>query len=61
VNEYDAIDAMIERAAREEQEELERAHGQSILDAVAAKERREDPLLEVLSRSYQAKAEADKE
>ena len=55
------LDAMIERAAREEQDELDRVHGQSILDAVAAKERGEDPLLEVLRQAHQAKAEADKQ
>jgi hypothetical protein len=58
----DAIDAMIERTAREEQEELDRAHGQHILDATAARLRQgsaEDLLLEVLSRAHKAKAEAD--
>ena len=55
------LDAMIERAAREEQEELDRAHGQQILEIAAAKERGEDPLLEVLNRAHRAKAEADKE
>jgi hypothetical protein len=51
-------DAMIERAAREEQEEIGRAHGQHILEVIDyAKERQEDPLLEVLNRAHQAKAE----
>jgi len=55
----DAIDRMIERAAREEQEALERAHGQHILDmqADARERRREDPLLEAILRAHQAKAE----
>ena len=49
---------MIERAAREEQEEIGRAHGQHILEVIDyAKERQEDPLLEVLNRAHQAKAE----
>ena len=59
MNEGDAIDRMLERMAREEQEALDRAHGQHILDAVAAKKRGEDPLLEAISRAHQAKAEAD--
>ena len=57
----DAIDAMIERVAREEQEEIDKAHGQSILDAVAAKERGEDPLIQALNKAHQAKAEAETE
>jgi hypothetical protein len=56
----DAIDAMIERAAREEQDDLDRAHGQHILDATAARGRQgsgEEPLVEVLNRAHQAKAD----
>jgi hypothetical protein len=52
-------DAMRERAAREERDALDRAHGQSILDAVAAKERGEDPLLEALNQAHRAKAEKE--
>jgi hypothetical protein len=62
MSEYDATDLMIERTAREEQEELDRAHGQQILDATAARLRQgsvEDPLLEVLSRAHKAKAEEE--
>jgi myo-inositol catabolism protein IolC len=60
--EYDAIDAMIERAAREEQEELNRARGQQILNMVAAqRESASDLLLEAISRAHQAKAEADRQ
>ena len=59
------VDAMIERIAREEQDDLDRAHGQHILDVTDyAKERQgnaEDPLVQVLRQAYQAKVEADKE
>ena len=66
MNEYDAIDAMIERAAREEQEELDRQHGQFLLDVAAARMRHseageEHPALEVLRRAHQEQAEADKQ
>ena len=59
----DAIDAMIERAAREEQDELDRTHGQHILDVTdyARRSQRQDPLVEVLRQAHQAKAEAAKE
>jgi hypothetical protein len=61
MSEYDAIDAMIERAAREEQEELNRARGQQILNMVAAqRESASDSLLEAISQAHQAKAEADR-
>jgi len=56
----DAIDAMSERAAREEQEELDRQHGQFLLDVMDARMRQEsgeDSALEVLRRAHQAKAE----
>lgn len=58
------VDAMIEGMAREEQDDLERAHGQHILDAVAASEARrqgsaEDPLLKALDKAHRAKAEED--
>ena len=55
-----AIDAMIERAAREEQEELDQQHGQFLLDVMAARMQQgsaEHPALEVLRRAHQAKAE----
>jgi hypothetical protein len=51
-------DAMIERTAREEQDELDRTHGQHILD-VAGRGRAEDPVLEVLRQAHQAKAEEE--
>jgi hypothetical protein len=62
VNEYDAIDAKLryERAAREEQEELDRRHGQFLLDVMAARMQQgsgEDPALVVLRRAHQSKAE----
>lgn len=57
MREEDALDAMLERIAREEQEELDRAHGQHLLDIeAAARERhRNDPLLELLEKAHQAK------
>jgi hypothetical protein len=69
VSEGDAIDAMVERMAREEQDDIDRAAGQFILDAVADHQRRrqdnaEHPVLEVLRKAHQAKAseaEADQQ
>jgi hypothetical protein len=62
VNEYDAIDAMIERAAREEQDELDRSHGQHLLDIAAARMQQgsaEEPALVVLRQAHQAKADEE--
>jgi hypothetical protein len=62
VNEYDAIDAMIERAAREEQEELDRQHGQFLLDVADARMQQssaEDAALELLRRAHQEQAEGE--
>ena len=61
MSEYDAIDAMIERMAREEQDDINRKHGQFLLDVADARERGEDPLLEVLRRAHQEQAEANKQ
>jgi hypothetical protein len=60
------VDAMVERMAREERDDLGRAHGEAILDAVAASEARrrgsaDDPLVQVLRQAHQAKVEGDKE
>jgi hypothetical protein len=56
---------MSERMAREEQDDLDRKHGQQILDLMTTRGRQgseEDPLLDALNRAYQAKAEkADKQ
>ena len=63
MSEYDAIDAMIERMAREEQDDLDRKHGQFLLDVMDARMQQgsgEHPALEVLRRAHEAKAEADK-
>jgi hypothetical protein len=50
-----------ERMARE-QDELDRAHGRHILDVTDyAKEREQDPLVQILRQAHQAKAEDDKE
>jgi hypothetical protein len=59
-------DAVLERAAREQKDDLDRVHGQHILDIMTdARERREqgaDPLFEVLRKAHQAEAEeADKQ
>ena len=52
------VDAMIERMAREEQDDLDRAHGQHILDVTDyAKEREQDPLVQILRQAHRAKAE----
>jgi hypothetical protein len=62
MREEDALDAMIESAAREEQENLERAHGQHILDAVEASTRaaqKSHPLLEAIARAYQERGEKE--
>ena len=65
MSEYDAIDAMIERAAREEQDDLDRAHGQHILNVTdyARRSQRQgsadDPLVQVLRQAHQAKVEED--
>jgi len=60
MSEGDAIDRMVERMAREEQDDLDRTHGEFILAAVDdARERREqgeDPLFETLRQAHQAKA-----
>jgi len=57
MREDDALDAILERDAREEQEELDRAHGQFLLDLAAAQtdRRRNDPLLELLEQAHQPK------
>lgn len=57
MSEYDAIDAMIERMTTEEQDDLDRAHGQFILDVTDyAKEREQDPLVQLLRQAHQARA-----
>ena len=62
----DDIDRYLERIAREEEDDINREHGEFILDIMAdARERRErggDPLFELLGKAHQAKAEeADQE
>jgi hypothetical protein len=62
VSEYDALDAMVERMAREEQDDLDRQHGQFILDVMAARNNQGvDPLLEVLRQAHRAKVEDDQQ
>jgi hypothetical protein len=59
MSEGDAIDAMIERAAREEQDAIDRAHGQHIIEMMADRRNAEDPLMDALRRAYEAKAEEE--
>ena len=63
MSEGDAIDRMVERMAREEQDDIDRQAGQRILDIMAdaskRREQGEDPLFETLRQAHQAKAEAD--
>lgn len=55
MSEYDPSDAMLERMAREEQDDINRKHGEGILSAIdGAAKRREDAvraLLDALSRA----------
>jgi hypothetical protein len=57
----DAIDAMIERMAREEQDDIDRQHGQGILDQLAARgeEAHKHPFALRLQQAYKDRA-ADK-
>jgi hypothetical protein len=58
----DAIDRMIERAAREEQEEIDRSHGEHLLEVTdysRRSQRQEEPLVEILNRAHQAKADEE--
>jgi hypothetical protein len=60
MSEYDAIDAMIERTARAEQEEIDRKQGQLLLDVMDARMHQgseEYPALEVLRRAHQEQAD----
>jgi ribosome modulation factor len=58
VSEQD-IDIIFEAMAREERDSIARAHGQGILDTIAARDKRqdEDPLAKLFRQAY----EADKE
>lgn len=59
----EAIDRYIERVARAEQDDIERAHGQFILEVATGKPQREDPLLSALNEAWQAElaSEDDKQ
>jgi hypothetical protein len=58
----DAIDAIPERTAREEQDDIDRMQGQQILDMLDARNNQGvDPLFEILNRAHQAMAKADEE
>ena len=57
MSEYDALDAMVERMAREEQDDIDRQHGQFILDVTAARNNQSvDTLLEAINHAHRAKA-----
>jgi len=60
MSEGDAVDRMLERMAREEQDDIDRQAGQRILDIMAdaskRREQGEDPLFETLRQAHQAKA-----
>ena len=64
MNEYDAIDAMIERMAREEQDDINRKQAETLLGMFEANARRrqDDPVLkfanEVLRRAQAEASEA---
>jgi hypothetical protein len=52
------LGAMIERIAREGQGDLDRAHGQHLLDMIAARGSQgsaDDPLLKALNQAHQAR------
>jgi hypothetical protein len=57
----DAIDRMVERMAREEEDDINRKQGEFILNITAARSQHADPLTDALRRAYQAKAEADEQ
>jgi hypothetical protein len=55
----DDLEAMIERVAREEQDDADEKHGQHILAAVEASAKAAEkphPLVEAIARAYRAKA-----
>jgi hypothetical protein len=54
-------DAMIERAAREEQEAIDLVLGRHILDMAADRGNAEDVLADLLRRAYQSETEADEQ
>ena len=59
----DAIDRYLEQIAREEQADLERQHGQQLLDILKgdADPRPADTLLQAIARAHQAKLEEKSE
>ena len=63
MREYASFAVAPEGMTREEQDELDRAHGQFILDVLAARTRArlEHPLVQILLQPHQPEAEDDKE
>jgi hypothetical protein len=55
----EAIDRYIERVARAEQDDMERAHGQFILEVATGKPQQEDPLLSALNEAWRQATEAE--
>jgi hypothetical protein len=58
----DDLDAMIERVAREEQDDADRRHGQHILDAVEASAKAAEkphPIVEAIALAYQERADKE--
>ena len=55
-----AIDAMVERMAREEQDDVDRRHGQQILDmAASGNQERDKELFEMFNEAWRSEAEAE--
>ena len=60
MSEYDAIDRYVAKLAREEQEDLDRKHGEQILDILHARNSQgAEPFLEALNQAHQAKADKE--
>jgi D-lyxose ketol-isomerase len=53
------IDAMLERMAREEEDDINRKQGQLLLNIYDARRSAEHPLVDALRRAYEAKAEEE--
>jgi hypothetical protein len=57
----DAIDRIVERMAREEEDDINRKQGEFILDITAARGNTEDVLADLLRRAHQSETEADEQ
>jgi hypothetical protein len=55
VSEYDALDAMVERMAREEQDDIERNQGEAILEMLTAgRQERDKELSKLFNEAWRA-------